>query len=69
LDSNELTLSKFGSKSVFNLTLKSIVGDSFIESLILKDQLRRNGVRFRFHPIGGQWSEWSEHVILKESFE
>jgi len=38
-----------------NLTIKGVVTEASIE---VKDQLRRNGIRFRFEPVEGVWQPW-----------
>ena len=39
-----------------NLTISGVVTETSIE---VKDQLRRNGIRFRFEPLNGLWQHWN----------
>ncbi len=45
--------------SIFNLKLKTIKGPTTAWTKILKDQLRRNGIRFRFKEGPQEWLPWS----------
>jgi acetyltransferase-like isoleucine patch superfamily enzyme len=42
----------------FDLKGKVISGKANDWAIILKDQLRRNGIRFRYEPQAGNWSPW-----------
>ena len=35
-----------------------ISGDVMSSSIIVKDQLRRNGIRFRYQEVGNSWAPW-----------
>ena len=45
-------------RAEFNLKEKTVFGDVFEGSKILKDQLRRNGIRFRFLEKNSKWEPW-----------
>lgn len=45
-------------KTIFNLVKKEITGSSANNSNIFKDQLRRNGIRFRFIQNQDNWEPW-----------
>jgi hypothetical protein len=47
-----------GNVTVFDMKKKTINGESGIFSEILKNQLRRHGIRFRFHAKGGKYVRW-----------
>lgn len=64
LEKDEIKIMKSGKTTIFNLKYKSIGGISFHEAEIFKDQLRRNGIRFRFISVEDSWIEW--HVYDKE---
>jgi len=52
-------LVELGSRtSAFSIDAKRIVGDEGEVSAVLKDQLRRNGVRFRYEFDGRNWVGW-----------
>ena len=46
------------SKAVFDVKNKRISGDVSEASKVLKDQLRRNGVRFRYEEKNQKWASW-----------
>jgi UDP-3-O-[3-hydroxymyristoyl] glucosamine N-acyltransferase len=57
-DSNVFSVSereKIVSFDLKELTISGVVTDASIE---VKDQLRRNGIRFRFEPLDGVWQPW-----------
>jgi UDP-3-O-[3-hydroxymyristoyl] glucosamine N-acyltransferase len=57
-DSNVFSVSereKIVSFNLKELTIGVVVTDASIE---VKDQLRRNGIRFRFEPLDGVWQPW-----------
>jgi acetyltransferase-like isoleucine patch superfamily enzyme len=62
LDSESILVSTNKGETVFNLKNKTIQGNEFHISSVLKDQLRRNGIRFRYewlsHQPTEQWSAW-----------
>lgn len=43
---------------LFQLQQKTIDGASGPLSILFKDQLRRNGIRFRYNGASGQWRPW-----------
>lgn len=43
---------------IFDLLNRIIVGRVSLESRIVKDQLRRNGIRFKYEEVDGLWSPW-----------
>jgi acetyltransferase-like isoleucine patch superfamily enzyme len=45
-------------QTIFDLNEKRITGPATRLSVILKDQLRRNGIRFRFSEKEGIWQAW-----------
>jgi acetyltransferase-like isoleucine patch superfamily enzyme len=45
-------------KSEFQIAEKKIQGEVSAFGLLLKDQLRRNGIRFRYENREGQWQPW-----------
>lgn len=45
--------------TVFYLLEKIIVGTASKAAIVVKDQLRRNGIRFRFEISDGEWKKWS----------
>ncbi len=49
-------------RTTFDLKDKTIEGPVTAWSLLLKDQLRRNGVRFRYHSLGSVFSAWKVSV-------
>jgi hypothetical protein len=53
-----LTLHFTSQKTEFSLKEKKITGAAPEASLILKDQLRRNGIRFRYESSGGIFTPW-----------
>lgn len=60
---NALILSKENSlETVFDVKTKTIVGPATPWTLVLKDQLRRNGIRFRYKVADGIFTEWRSGV-------
>ncbi len=55
---NVATLEFEGQKTVFNLKLKTIEGAHTPFASLFKDQLRRNGLRFRYRAQNSGWSLW-----------
>lgn len=47
-----------GLESVFHMQRKEIQGIASDLSLLIKDQLRRNGIRFRYEAIEQKWTSW-----------
>ena len=57
-DRSLLSVSEGKNVTVFdlkNLTIKGVVS---VASVSVKDQLRRNGIRFRYEPTDGVWTSW-----------
>lgn len=46
--------------SIFDLDNLSIKGIATANSIIVKDQLRRNGIRFRYTPFYENWEPWTD---------
>jgi acetyltransferase-like isoleucine patch superfamily enzyme len=46
-------------ETTFELSTKEIQGSGTRLSVLLKDQLRRNGIRFRFSIKNDKWSKWT----------
>lgn len=57
------TLTHDEKQTEFNLIQKTISGATSTLALIFKDQLRRNGLRFRFRPDGLQWRAWGSNPL------
>ena len=55
---NVLSISDKGNIVSFNLKNLVINGVVTEASIEVKDQLRRNGIRFRFEPLDGEWAPW-----------
>lgn len=47
-------------KTLFDLKKKTIIGTEGNVSAVLKDQLRRNGIRFRYEWSETEWSAWKK---------
>ena len=45
--------------AIFQINKKKIIGNAFPSSIIVKDQLRRNGIRFRYEVVNNNWSSWT----------
>ena len=59
-ENKEIILFKYSGKTTyFNLTKKEISGSCLNDSGLFKDQLRRNGIRFRFLPGDNEWETWN----------
>ena len=59
-NSNVLSISESENTVFFNLkdlVIKGVVTEASIE---VKDQLRRNGIRFKFEPVDGVWQHWKK---------
>ena len=48
------------SKSIFDLDKLTIAGQVSSNSVIVKDQLRRHGIRFRYSPMNAEWEPWEK---------
>jgi hypothetical protein len=57
-DQNLLSVSEGNNITVFDLKNLTIKGEVSAASVSVKDQLRRNGIRFRYEPIDGVWISW-----------
>ena len=57
-DQNLLSVSEASYVTVFDLKNLTIEGAVSAASVSVKDQLRRNGIRFRYEPIDGVWTSW-----------
>jgi acetyltransferase-like isoleucine patch superfamily enzyme len=57
-NANVLSISE--SENIVSFNLKDLVIDGVVTeaSIEVKDQLRRNGIRFRFEPMDGVWQSW-----------
>jgi len=60
MDESHLTLYYDGKCTIFNLIKKTIDGSANNASEIVKEQLRRNGVRFRYAWYKGEYVSWKE---------
>ena len=49
--------------SEFHMLERSICGPCTEISRMFKDQLRRNGIRFRSAELSGEWSSWGENPL------
>lgn len=61
-DNPHLLSSEGGGRTVFNLKEKTIEGPATTWTLLLKDQLRRNGIRFRYKAAQGLFMPWQKSV-------
>lgn len=50
-------------KTEINFKLKSLSGSANVFSNLVKDQLRRNGIRFRFVDSQGEWKAWASNPL------
>ena len=57
-DENVLNVLERGDKVSFDLMALTINGPVTEVSIEVKDQLRRNGIRFRFEPLDQIWQPW-----------
>ena len=57
-DANFLNVLERGDKVSFDLMALTINGPVTEVSIEVKDQLRRNGIRFRFEPLDQVWQPW-----------
>ena len=58
IENDNLILSRKRNETIFNLKTKTISGNVSKFSEILKDQLRRNGIRFRYKIFKDKYVEW-----------
>jgi hypothetical protein len=61
IDPAEHTVSFQG--CTFNLTSKLITGEASAFSVLFKDQLRRNGIRFRVSAVDSMWRAWGTNPL------
>ena len=60
LEKEEIIFFKYkNQKTSFFLVNKEITGSCINNSKIFKDQLRRNGIRFRYQENKDKWEPWS----------
>lgn len=59
LDENSVKIKNGGAETLIDLSNKVISGDEKVVTLLFKDQLRRNGLRFRYEWVGEKWSPWT----------
>ncbi len=52
-----------GTAVLFSLKEKIIAGPVTDLTELFKDQLRRNGIRFRYHSQGSQWTQWGDDPV------
>lgn len=57
-DTEILSIIYDASRAYFDLKNRTISGDADKQFLIIKDQLRRNGIRFKFYIDGNNWASW-----------
>ena len=56
---DQATVEVLGQKTTFDLKRKTIDGTETTFATLFKDQLRRNGIRFRYRTApDGRWSLW-----------
>jgi acetyltransferase-like isoleucine patch superfamily enzyme len=55
---HNISINHLGSETVFDIKNKLIFGNEFIISELVKDQLRRNGIRFRYEILDNKWMQW-----------
>lgn len=65
LNAIELRMGDF--HTVFDLSQKTVSGDVSEPAIIIKDQLRRNGVRFRYEVVDGKWRAWDSRHNLTDA--
>jgi len=55
-------LTIFDRENIVSFNLKDLVINGVVTqaSIEVKDQLRRNGIRFRFEPVDGAWQPWKK---------
>ena len=58
-DKNILGIKEGEKITFFYLQELKVSGDVSSASIIVKDQLRRNGIRFRYQEIGNSWEPWT----------
>jgi acetyltransferase-like isoleucine patch superfamily enzyme len=57
------TVISFEGKTEFFMKERALFGPASEPSMMLKDQLRRNGVRFRYGNHNGQWKNWNHNPL------
>ena len=63
IDQESIFLNENGSQTIFKLDEKIILGAATPSSKIVKDQLRRNGIRFKYEIQGRDWAPWKDDFI------
>ena len=56
---NKVTVIENGKITDFDLINLTILGDVSQASIAVKDQLRRNGIRFRYSQDNNSWVAWA----------
>lgn len=59
---DRIAVEELGRKTEFFVAAKKIEGQVSPFSRVLKDQLRRNGIRFRYEEQHGQWQSWGKNL-------
>jgi len=60
IENEEIIVYKYNNqKTFFDIVKKKVSGFCLNNSIIFKDQLRRNGIRFRFKPGKSKWESWT----------
>jgi frataxin-like iron-binding protein CyaY len=58
---NEALFLDFQNKfTKFYIKKKIILGDANAVAVVVKDQLRRNGIRFKYSKVDNDWVEWDD---------
>ncbi len=65
IDQEAVFLNENGLKTIFKLKDKKISGAGSASSIIVKDQLRRNGIRFRYEIHKKDWVPWKDDLFPK----
>lgn len=58
IEAESIEIDLGGQSTTFYLGAKTITGVPSEASALAKDQLRRNGIRFRLEEVDGQWVKW-----------
>jgi len=62
IDYPMIVVSQGREPTVFNMKEKTIVGPATPWAILLKDQLRRNGIRFRYQAVGETFIKWKDSI-------
>ena len=71
IEQSRIFVSDGGRETIFNLQTRLIEGLYSIETFLIKDQLRRNGIRFRSAANGKAWAKMgkrSADLFLSHNF-